>query len=306
MQDYLPEEAAKKLLDLVTAVPHDDHMIHGDYHTKNLELQGDEVLLIDMDTLAVGNPIFELASMFNAFIGFSEVDHEVIKRFQGFDFETSKRFWREVLEEYLETEEEENIREVEDKARIIGYTRMIRRSIRRKGLEDEARRAEIEHWKANLLELLGKTDSLLFERDAAIVEKCDELELEAVKENLPQVMEYVDKKLEAIDCPLKAQMQIDVAVEEIFVNIASYAYAPDKGNAVVRVEVTEDPVTVKITFIDHGVPYDPLAKADPDVTLPAEERAIGGLGTFLTKQLMDEVAYEYKDGQNILTLLKNL
>ena len=306
MQDYLPEEAAKKLLDLVTAVPHDDHMIHGDYHTKNLELQGDEVLLIDMDTLAVGNPIFELASMFNAFIGFSEVDHEVIRKFQGFDFETSKRFWREVLEEYLETEDEEKIREVEDKARIIGYTRMIRRSIRRKGLEDEARRAEIEHWKANLLELLGKTDSLLFERDAAIVEKCDELELEAVKENLPQVMEYVDKKLEAVDCPLKAQMQIDVAVEEIFVNIASYAYAPDKGNAVVRVEVTEDPVTVKITFIDHGVPYDPLAREDPDVTLPAEERAIGGLGTFLTKQLMDEVAYEYKDGQNILTLLKNL
>ena len=82
VKDYLPEEAGEKLVSLVKDVPHDDHMIHGDYHTKNLELQNDEVLLIDMDTLAVGHPIFELASMFNAFIGFSEIDHEIIKKFQ--------------------------------------------------------------------------------------------------------------------------------------------------------------------------------------------------------------------------------
>ena len=105
---------------------------------------------------------------------------------------------------------------------------------------------------------------------------------------------------------MKAQMQISVAVEEIFVNIANYAYKPDKGKAIVRVEVTDKPVAVAITFVDHGVPYDPLAKVDPDVTLAAHEREIGGLGIFMTKKIMDDVAYEYRDGQNILTLKKNL
>ena len=101
-------------------------------------------------------------------------------------------------------------------------------------------------------------------------------------------------------------MQIELAVEEVFINIASYAYLPGKGNATVRVEVTENPVSVTITFIDRGVPYDPLAKDDPDVTASAENRAIGGLGVFMVKKTMDDVAYEYRDGQNILTLKKNL
>ena len=105
---------------------------------------------------------------------------------------------------------------------------------------------------------------------------------------------------------MKEQMQIDLAVEEVFVNIAKYAYAPDKGRAVVRVEVCDDPVQVKITFLDHGKPYDPLAKDDPDVTLPVEVRPVGGLGIFMVKQSMDDVKYEYKDGTNILTLVKSL
>ncbi len=298
LQAHLPEEAAKKLLALVQAVPRDDHMIHGDYHTKNLELQNDEVLLIDMDTLAVGNPVFELASMYNAFIGFSECDHEIIKRFQGFDFETAQTFWRKTLAAYLGTTCEAKLREVENKARIVGYTRLIRRSIRRKGLENEKTRAEIEHWKSELLELLAQTDTLTFSPN--------ELVIEAVTENLPDVQAFVEEHLEAADCPMKAQMQIGVAVEEIFVNIASYAYAPDRGNATVRVEVSQEPVSVTITFVDHGTPYDPLSKEDPDVTLTAEQRTIGGLGIFMTKQLMDDVAYEYKDGKNILTLKKNL
>ena len=162
MQDHLPEEYGKKLLAMVEAVPQDDHMIHGDYHTKNVELVGDEVLLIDMDTLAVGHPVFELGSMYNAFIGYSECDHEVIKHFQGFDFELSNIFWKKVLKAYLGTEDEDVIRSVEDKARIIGYTRLIRRSIRRHGMESEQGRAEIEHWKSELLELLDRCDSLVF------------------------------------------------------------------------------------------------------------------------------------------------
>ncbi|MBR6115706.1 MAG: phosphotransferase [Oscillospiraceae bacterium] len=163
LRDYLPAPAFEKLQALVEAVPHDDHMIHGDYHTKNLELQNDEVLLIDMDTLAVGHPVFELASMYNALVGYSEFDHEVIRRFQGFDFETGRTFWERSLAAYLDTDSEEKIRDVEDKARIVGYTRMIRRSIRRQGLETEKGRQEIDLWKGELLSLLEKTDTLLFD-----------------------------------------------------------------------------------------------------------------------------------------------
>ena len=298
MQDHLPGEAGKKLLALIEAVPHDDHMIHGDYHTKNLMLQNDEVLIIDMDTLAVGHPIFELASMFNSFVGYSELDHETIKQFQGFDYETGRRFWHRSLSAYLGTNCETKIREVEDKARVLGYTRMIRRSIRRKGLENEKTRAEIALWKEELLALLEKTDTLLF--------SLNELEIDAEEDRLQEVQAFVDEHLEAADCPVKAQMQIAVAVEEIFVNIASYAYVPEKGKAKVRVEVSDEPVSVTITFVDHGIPYDPVAREDPDVTLPASQRDIGGLGIFMTKQIMDDVAYEYKDGQNILTLKKRL
>ena len=133
-----------------------------------------------------------------------------------------------------------------------------------------------------------------------------ELELEAKVENLSEVLAFVDEQLEAADCPMKIQMQIDIAVEEIFVNIANYAYAPEIGTATVRVEVLGDPPTVDITFIDGGVPYDPLAKDDPDVTLSAEERQIGGLGIFMVKKSMDDVKYTYLDGHNILTIKKGL
>ena len=164
MRDYLPADVGEKLVSLIKAVPHDDHMIHGDYHTKNLELQGDEVLLIDMDTLAVGHPILELASMFNAFTGYAELDHSKNKSFLGIDFDLSQRFFMGVLSNYLGTDDPEKLREVLDKARIIGYTRMIRRSIRRKGLETEAGRAEIDHWTKELTDLLANTSTLLFTR----------------------------------------------------------------------------------------------------------------------------------------------
>lgn len=298
MKDYLPAEEAEKLIALISAVPDDDHMIHGDYHTKNLELQNDEVLLIDMDTLAVGHPIFELASMYNSFIGYGEVDHSRVSDFLGFPFETSETFFRKCLSAYLGTACNLKLKEVEDKARVIGYTRMIRRSIRRNALETENGKAEIELWKKELLELLEKTDTLVFSPD--------ELELDAELENLSEVQLFLEEHLERADCPMKSQMQLSVAVEEIYANIANYAYAPEIGKAKIRIEVSPDPVSVTITFIDHGIPYDPLAKEDPDITLSADERPIGGLGIFITKKTMDDVNYEYKDGQNILTLKKNL
>ena len=153
-------EAGEKLLSLVKAVPADNHMLHGDYHTKNLELMNGEVLLIGMDTLAVGSPVFDLAFMFNAYQGFSELDHENVLRFQGFDFETAAAFWHKVLAAYLGTEDEEVIRKTEDKARIVGYSRLIRRAIRRKQGETEEGRKAIDWWTSELLELLERTDSL--------------------------------------------------------------------------------------------------------------------------------------------------
>ncbi len=132
-----------------------------------------------------------------------------------------------------------------------------------------------------------------------------EVSVDAVVENLEFVTDFVNEQLEAYNCPMKAQMQIDIAIDELFSNIAHYAYDPDVGPATVRVEVLEDPLSVVITFIDHGVPYDPLSAADPDITLSAEERQIGGLGIYMVKKSMDAITYEYKDGQNILRIKKN-
>ncbi len=133
-----------------------------------------------------------------------------------------------------------------------------------------------------------------------------ELTIDAVIENVATVTAFVDEQLEQLDCPMKAQMQVDIAIDELFGNIAHYAYNPETGPATVRVEVTENPLAVVITFIDNGVPYDPLAQSDPDVTLSAEEREIGGLGIYMVKKSMDDISYEYKDGQNILKIKKNI
>lgn len=133
-----------------------------------------------------------------------------------------------------------------------------------------------------------------------------ELNITATIENIETVTAFVNEQLEAYDCPMKAQMQIDIAIDELFGNIAHYAYNPEVGNATVRVEVVEDPLAVIITFIDNGIPYDPLAKEDPNIKLSAEERQIGGLGIYMVKKTMDEITYEYKDGQNILKIKKEI
>lgn len=133
-----------------------------------------------------------------------------------------------------------------------------------------------------------------------------ELTIDATVENIEVVTDFVNEQLEALSCPMKAQMQIDIAIDELFGNIANYAYDPEVGPATVRVEVVDTPLSVVITFIDHGVPYDPLKQEDPDTTRTAEEREIGGLGIYIVKKSMDEISYEYKDGQNILRIRKNI
>lgn len=126
---------------------------------------------------------------------------------------------------------------------------------------------------------------------------------EARVERLSEVLAFLDGHLEEADCPMKSMMQLDIAVEELYVNIASYAYTPIPGPAEIRLEIEEGP-TAAVTFIDQGVPYDPTAKEDPDVSAPVEERQIGGLGIFMVKKSMDDMTYERVDGKNILTIRK--
>ena len=127
---------------------------------------------------------------------------------------------------------------------------------------------------------------------------------DAAVDQLDEVLAFVTDQLDQLDCPPKHRIQIEVAVEELFVNIASYAYRPGTGTADVTVEALDNPKAVEITFRDSGVPYDPLAKQDPDISLSADDRQIGGLGIFMVKKTMDDMRYEYKDNQNVLTIRK--
>lgn len=131
-----------------------------------------------------------------------------------------------------------------------------------------------------------------------------DIETDAEVSRLSEVTDFLEQHLTEAGCPVKAQLQISVAAEEIFVNIASYAYAPGSGKAKIELQIEDDPGAAVITFKDSGVPFNPFLKEDPDVTLKAEEREIGGLGIYMTKKTMDDVRYEYKDGLNILTLKK--
>lgn len=133
-----------------------------------------------------------------------------------------------------------------------------------------------------------------------------ELTIAATVENIETVTEFVNEQLEALDCPMKAQMQIDIAIDELFSNIAHYAYSPETGEAMVRFEVVQAPRSVVLTFIDKGVPYNPLSNTDPDTGLSAEERDAGGLGIYIVKKSMDEIAYAYEDGKNILSIRKRI
>jgi anti-sigma regulatory factor (Ser/Thr protein kinase) len=133
-----------------------------------------------------------------------------------------------------------------------------------------------------------------------------EIVVDAVTANLSKVAEFVESYLSEIDCPMKSMMQINVAVDEIFANIAAYAYDHKQGRARVKIGFDKEASVFWITFTDRGKPYNPMAKEDPDVTLSASEREIGGLGIFMAKKLMDEINYEYLDGKNILTMKKKL
>ena len=128
----------------------------------------------------------------------------------------------------------------------------------------------------------------------------------AVIDNIPEVTAFIDVELERVECGIKAQTQLDVAVDEIFTNISSYAYTDGHGDATVRFDFDEAARLATVTFMDSGVPFDPTKRSDPDVTLSVEERQIGGLGIYLVKKTMDEFSYERRDGMNVLTIRKKI
>ena len=157
---HIPEEQGKKLRALIEAVPRQNTLMHGDYHTNNIMVQNGEPLLIDMDTLCMGHPVFELGSMFNAFVGYSELNHQNMMDFFGYSFETAGKFWNMALKMYLGTEDEAVCQSVAEKAMIIGYTRMLRRAVRRPHEAESP--AKIAKCKEMLAELLNKIDTLVF------------------------------------------------------------------------------------------------------------------------------------------------
>lgn len=133
-----------------------------------------------------------------------------------------------------------------------------------------------------------------------------EMTVSAELDNLMAITDFVDECLTEMNCPRRKLAQINVVIDEVFCNIASYAYGKEKGTVNVRVDVEEKPKAILITFVDGGKPFDPLSKNNPDVTLPTMLRPIGGLGIYITKKTMDDVSYAYKDGQNVLTIRKRI
>ena len=134
-----------------------------------------------------------------------------------------------------------------------------------------------------------------------------EITVVASLDQIKTVTDFVNARLTGLDCPDRDRIQLDVAIDEIFGNIARYAYKLETGPATVRVDVEDDPLCVVVTFIDQGMPYDPVSAVIPDTTrLPARERPIGGLGLTIVKKTMDDISYCHRNGQNILTIRKRI
>lgn len=160
LKDYLPAGQYEKLRGLVEAVPDDCHMLHGDYHIKNVMVQNGETLLIDMDTLSYGNPVFEFASVFLAYVGFGELDHSRTAQFLGIPYTLAGELWRKTLQLYLGTDDEAAIASAAEKAALLGYTRLMRRAVRRGGFDNPEGRELIAHCRTRLGELLARIDTL--------------------------------------------------------------------------------------------------------------------------------------------------
>ena len=160
LKPYLPEDKWQRLWNLTEAVPENHHMIHGDYHTKNVMMQNGEALLIDMDTLSQGDPVFEFASIYNAFIGFNLLEDEESVCFQGYPVKYCRIFWKKLLELYFDTTDAAFLQGVEDKSALLGYVRLMRRGLRRNFEQTEEGRQLLTCYKQKIIELVDKVDEL--------------------------------------------------------------------------------------------------------------------------------------------------
>lgn len=160
LKEHLPDAVWQKLHALIDAIPEDHHMLHGDYHVKNVMVQNGEALLIDMDTLCMGNPVFEFASMFMAYVGFGLTDPEVVKKFLGLPYDLAGRVWKRACQLYFDTEDENIINRYMEQAMVLGFTRMLRRTIRRNGYDTEEGRQAIAVYQTSLIGLLDRVEKL--------------------------------------------------------------------------------------------------------------------------------------------------
>ena len=162
LEEHLPVEQASRLRELMEAVPEDDHMLHGDYHLKNIMMQNGECLLIDMDTLCHGHPVFELAAMYSAYQGFAEPDHSIIEDFMGIDYDTATQLWKRSLELYFDGASADELQAIEDKAHLVSSARILRRTMRREDIAKPEVAAKVDLYRGNVVRLLETVDSLLF------------------------------------------------------------------------------------------------------------------------------------------------
>ncbi len=163
VKEDLPADLGEKLVRMLREIPECDHLIHGDFHTKNVVLADQDILIIDMDTLSVGHPIFELAQMFNSYVGFSEYDPEIILAFQGFDAELAERFWKRCLAAYLQTDDLNQLENAEEKIRCLAYAEVIDWTHRHPSADPVIYEKSLALWTSELTALLEKLDSLVFQ-----------------------------------------------------------------------------------------------------------------------------------------------
>lgn len=160
-KDHLPADKYEKLCSLVQSIPDDNHLIHGDFHMKNIMYQNGECLLIDMDSLSHGNTIYELVTIWCSYVGLGEIDNTIVENFLGIPYQDAVKIWKMTVTSFFETDDQAKIKEIEDKVRILGYARIIRRCVRKNRIANETGKKEYENAVSNICSLLDHVDSLV-------------------------------------------------------------------------------------------------------------------------------------------------
>ena len=160
-KDHLPADKYEKLCSLVQSIPDDNHLIHGDFHMKNIMYQNGECLLIDMDSLSHGNTVYELVTIWCSYVGLGEIDNTIVENFLGIPYQDAVKIWKMTVASFFETDDQAKIKEIEDKVRILGYARIIRRCVRKNRIANETGKKEYENAVRNICSLLDHVDSLV-------------------------------------------------------------------------------------------------------------------------------------------------